>query len=272
MKSKNDLEKIFKGRDQVIVKSHIVGQRLNLKLIKNYPVLKNSPYAIEVGQGVAVLFRYAVVVFFGVSAADEQRFMEEVSEHVSFPHDDIETEDVVIIIDGKNADKVSFEETRIAKWDLDRILVVADILSKSQVLAYHEAQIAKTFHNFEPIALEMQRKGALGRKKTKQLISFIGTTLASQRNMMGQVEVLDKPDFLWDKPPALLGLYVRLEDEFELRERHNMLRDKLDLIYKNSDMMLDLVHTKHGLRVEWYITILIIFEIGLHLVETYVMK
>lgn len=272
MKNKKDLETIFKNKDKIIVRSHIIGQRLNIKAIKNYSILKNLPFAIEVGEGVVVLFRYGVVVLFGVDKNAEEKFMRDISPHVSNPYKDIETEDVTIIKDSKNPDKVSFEEIRIAKWDLDRILVVADVLAKSQVLSYHEDQMIKTFDNFEPLALTMQKKGGLGWKKTRQLISYIGATLGTQRNMMGQVEVLDKPDFLWDKPPALEGLYVRLEDEFELRERHNMLKEKLDLIYKTSDMMLDMVNTKRSLRVEWYITLLIVFEIVLHIIETYIMK
>jgi len=71
---------------------------------------------------------------------------------------------------------------------------------------------------------------------------------------------------LWEQP-ELERLYVRLEDEYELRERHLALERKLDLISRTAETMLDLMQHKRSLRVEWYIVILIIVEILLTLYE-----
>jgi len=60
-------------------------------------------------------------------------------------------------------------------------------------------------------------------------------------------------------------LFARLEDEFELRERHTAIERKLELISRTSNTLLELLSSRHTLRVEWYIVILIIFEILLSL-------
>lgn len=65
---------------------------------------------------------------------------------------------------------------------------------------------------------------------------------------------------MWDNP-ALESLYVRLEGEFEIRERHTAIERKLNLISNTVHTVPELVSSKHSLRVEWYIVMLIVLEI-----------
>lgn len=257
----------FQDKQEIRVQAYILGQRLNMKEFRDYPILKNSPFMITVGAGVAVLFRYGVVVLFGLDKAEEENFIRKAEQHITHPHSNIETESVQVKINKENADKVSFDTVNIAAWDIDRLLIVADVLGKSQVLSYHESQISKAFDGIEPIAIEMQTKGYPKGKRTRDLLRNIATTLTTQRSIAGEAEILDKPDFLWDKPPALQGLFVRLEDEYELRERHSALKEKLELIYRTSEMMLNLMNARHTLHVEWYIVILIVIEVCISVYE-----
>jgi len=84
--------------------------------------------------------------------------------------------------------------------------------------------------------------------------------------MVGRVEVSEKPEILWDRP-YLERLYLRLEDEYELRERHVALERKLDVVSRTAQTLIDLVRDRSGLRVEWYIVVLIILEICLTLYQ-----
>jgi len=60
------------------------------------------------------------------------------------------------------------------------------------------------------------------------------------------------------------GPRARLEDEFELRERHTAIERKLGLISRTSHTLLELLSNRH-MRVEWYIVVLIVLEILLSL-------
>jgi uncharacterized Rmd1/YagE family protein len=62
---------------------------------------------------------------------------------------------------------------------------------------------------------------------------------------------------------------MRLESEFELRERHLALERKLDLISRTAETLLKLLNNNRALRVEWYIVILIVAEIMLTLYELF---
>ena len=138
---------------------------------------------------------------------------------------------------------------------------------ESVTLSDDEARLTKTFEKIEPLAQNLSKQGRVGQKK-QELLTYIGDSLLSQQRMVGRAEVADKPDLLWERP-ELEGLYLRLEDEFELRERHLALERKLQVISNTAETLLDLLQTQQSHRVEWYITILIVVEIGLTLYELF---
>ena len=86
-----------------------------------------------------------------------------------------------------------------------------------------------------------------------------------QQKMVGRVETGEKPELLWDHP-ELERLYVRLAEEYELRERDRALDRKLDVISRTVETLLGLVQTRSSLRVEGYIVLLIVAEV---LLSTY---
>ena len=67
----------------------------------------------------------------------------------------------------------------------------------------------------------------------------------------------------------LESLYARLATEYELRERQAAIERKLQLTSRTVETVLDLLHHRRSLRVEWYIVILIVIEILLTLYEMF---
>lgn len=84
----------------------------------------------------------------------------------------------------------------------------------------------------------------------RQLLRHVGRALLNEHKMVARVEVVDRPDLLWERP-ELEQLYLRLEGEFELRERAAILDRKLDLISRTAGTVLDLLHKRCSSRVEW---------------------
>jgi uncharacterized Rmd1/YagE family protein len=119
----------------------------------------------------------------------------------------------------------------------------------------------------EPLAEELQRSGR-GIQRAEKLLKQIGGTLMIQHKMVARVEVPEKPELLWDAAD-LERLYLMLEDEYELRERHVALERKLALISNTAQTMLELLQAGRSLRVEWYIVILIIVEILITIYTTW---
>ena len=74
----------------------------------------------------------------------------------------------------------------------------------------------------------------------------------------------EKPDVLWDRPD-LERLYARLEDEYELKERAQMLKRKLDVIAETARALTDIIDADRATRLEATVVILIVAEILLTL-------
>jgi hypothetical protein len=81
-----------------------------------------------------------------------------------------------------------------------------------------------------------------------------------QHKTVGRVETGEKPELLWEHP-ELERLYMRLADEYELRDRDRALDRKLDIVARTVETLLGLVQTRSSLRVEWYIVLLIVAEL-----------
>ena len=160
-------------------------------------------------------------------------------------------------------------ETVILKdTSVERLQVVAAALGKSVALAQYETDVASTFDKVEPIAVQLEKTGRVGRD-VRILLRHIGRALQNELKMVARVEVIEQPELLWDYP-ELKQLYLRLEDEFELSERAEILDRKLELISRTVSTTLDLLQTQRGLRVEWYIVALIVFEIFLSIYDLFI--
>ena len=84
--------------------------------------------------------------------------------------------------------------------------------------------------------------------RARELIRHTGRNLLVLHRMVGRVEVGEKPDALWERPD-LERLYLRLEDEFELKERQLALHRKLEVIGQTVETVLDLLQSRRALRV-----------------------
>jgi uncharacterized Rmd1/YagE family protein len=93
---------------------------------------------------------------------------------------------------------------------------------------------------------------------------LIGQTLLVQQRVSGRVAVEEKPDVLWDRPD-LERLYARLEDEYELKERAETLKRKLDTVVETARTLTDMIDANRATRLEATVVILIMAEILLTL-------
>ena len=245
-------------------RAFLLGERLDLRAQPPGDVIALSPVTLAVaGGGVAVLFRYGAAVLFGVPDAAQSRFIDMLRPLIGAPYEKPETEEAQIRIDPSSHDDILGGTLHLETLTAGRLQVIADVLSKSVVLALYESGVGQSFDRIEPLATDLRRTGRLP-GKSSQLLRQIGAMLLSEQTMMGRVEITEKPEMLWEHP-ELEGLFLRTEDEFEIRERYIALGRKLDFISQTVRTLLDLLNSRHTLRVEWYIVILIVVEIVLTL-------
>ncbi len=213
-----------------------------------------------------VVFRFGVVVTVGLNEKEIQDIFSELQPFMDNPHSVQKSEDIAIEI-GAKSDSIESGSVSLVELTREHVLIMSDILAKSVMLERYESLMLEIFTETEPFA-EYLIKGKGGKVRPNELKRTIGATLMTQQIMVGRVEVNDKPEVLWEHP-ELEKFYSRLENEYEIRERNDALEKKLRLINTTAETQLGLLHNAHSLRVEWYIVILIVFEICLTLYEMF---
>ena len=259
------------GRSTLRARALLLGSRLDLRGLKHVERLAGSPLTVRVaGAGTAVLLRYGVVVLFDVAPLEEAAFVKTLLPFVEDPLPDPALEVLTLVVDPRATEGIDQDHLSITDTRLERLQTVADILGKSVMLGFYEDHIAQSFDRVEPLAVQLERRGR-ARQHARELTSHIGTTLLSLHRMVGRAEVGEKPETLWEYP-ELERLYVRLEAEYEIRERQLALERKLEVISRTVQTLLDLLQARRSLRVEWYIVLLIVVEILLTLYELFLQR
>jgi uncharacterized Rmd1/YagE family protein len=258
------------GKTDFKARALLVGERIDLRALSTAERLAADPVTIAAGaNGIAVLFRYGAVVLFNVAPLEEADLLRQLQPLVQLPYPSPETETLEIHIDAAAREELSGNTLSLADFAIERFQLVADILSKSTVLAMYEARASRSFDLVEPFAISLQ-KDSRSSSSGGELLQQIGVALLSEHNLVGRVEVIDNPEIIWEHP-HLKRLYARLEDEFEIRERHLALERKLDLVSHTAQTVLEVLQSRRTLRLEWYVVILILVEILLSVVQIVMM-
>jgi uncharacterized Rmd1/YagE family protein len=242
----------------------LLGERIDTVGLERRDALSATPLAFRVGQsgGMAVVFRYGVVVLIGLDTLAEDEVIRGVIPRVVIPFTMREEETVRLAPAESREERADPDGVvRIADNSPERMLVVADALAKSAALAHDERQVTEVLDAIEPWARTLAEKGRRPASR-RAMIRLLGEALLVEHHVSGRVAVSEKPDLLWDRPD-LERLYARLEDEYELIERAGILDRKLSLIGQTARLITDLMDTERSLRLEIIVVVLIGMEIVL---------
>jgi uncharacterized Rmd1/YagE family protein len=245
------------------VRSLLLAERLDIRPLERGATLATAPLALTVEEsGVAVVFRYGVVVLFGCSDGAIERFLAMLEPLLVEKFPTAEHEDLQVLV-RPDGEQLIDAAGRIVLRDrsVERLQLVADIQAKNLMLSHYETRLAAIFDRIEPLAAALRAKGRAG-VAGKVLLQHIGTVLLMQQKMVGRVETGESPELVWVHP-ELDRLYMRLAEEYELRERDRAIDRKLDIVSRTVETLLSLEQTRSSLRVEWYIVALIVAELAI---------
>ncbi|HWA61111.1 MAG TPA: RMD1 family protein [Caulobacteraceae bacterium] len=247
------------------VRALVLGERVDTAGLERKDALSTAPLFFRVGEhGFAAVFRYGVVVLIGLTPLEEDPVIAGLATRVSRPAEARDEETAAIEAGGEGEDRVDPDGViRLVDASPERLLVVADAMAKAVAVDYDERRIAAVFEEIEPWARELAE---LGRRRGKRsdTLRLIGRALFVQHRVSERVAVAEKPDILWDRPD-LERLYARLETEFDLEERAEILNRKLSLIGDTARLLTDLIDTERSYRLELAVVLLIVGEIALTL-------
>ena len=243
------------------VRAVLLGDRINTANIDRVQVICPAPLTYRSGaDGFVTLFRYGVAVLSGLTPAQEEEVLRDLRPRVSRPIDTPEEEAALVDIDSSRDDQIlPGGPITLKLFTPEHLIVVADALAKSVVLARDERDVSAVLDLVEPFARKLAEKGrAIGGRRA--ILKHIGNALLVQHRVSGRVAVADKPDLVWDRPD-LERLAARLQDEYELKERAEALSRKLTVVADTAEVLTDLIDTKRSLRLEIIIVVLIAVEL-----------
>ena len=243
------------------VRAVLLGDRINTANIDRVQVICPAPLTYRLGpDGFVTLFRYGVAVLSGLTRVQEDEVLRDLRPRVSRPVDTPEEEAALVDIDSSRDDQIlPGGPITLKLFTPEHLIVVADALAKSVVLARDERDVSAVLDLVEPFARKLAEKGrAIGGRRG--ILKHIGNALLVQHRVSGRVAVADKPDLVWDRPD-LERLTARLQDEYELKERGEALSRKLAVVADTAEVLTDLIDTKRSFRLEVIIVVLIAVEL-----------
>jgi uncharacterized Rmd1/YagE family protein len=252
---------------RITAKGILLGERIQTTGLDGYEILSTVPLAFRAGKnGVVALFRYGVAVFVGLTAIEEKDVIRQLDGRIVGPAKQREEETALIEIATDKDDQITPDSMILIKsLATERVLLIADALATTVMLAHDEKRVSAVFDVIEPLARELAEHGRTpgGRRA---ILKHIGNALLVQQRISGLVAAAEKPDVLWERPD-LERFYTRLEDEYELKERADLLSRKLGVISETAEALADIINTERSIRLEQIIVALILFEIILTLYQ-----
>lgn len=244
------------------IKAMLLSDRIDTAGLEHEGVISTVPLTYRVGaEGLVTLFRYGVAVIMCTTPQEEAEILRSLQPRLISPVAVVEDETLLIEAAPDKEDQILPGGPMILKNATpERLIIIADALSKSVVLARDEREVASVFELVEPFARELAERGRVTATR-RTILQHIGNALLVRQRVSGRVAVAEKPDVVWDRQD-LERLYARLEDEYELKERAETLSRKLSVIAETAQVLTDIIDTRRSLRLEIAIVILIAIELG----------
>ena len=254
---------------RVTVRALLLSDRIDTTGLERPDVLSTTPLCFRVEEGAfVVLFRFGVAVLVGMTPLQEDEIIRGLGGRIvgRYSHPELETAQIEIAPD--KDEQIAPNGTITLKALLpEHVLIIADSVATNVILAHDEKYVSAVFDVIEPLARELAEHGRTpGGRRT--ILKHIGNALLVQQRVSGLVAVAEKPDVLWERPD-LERFYAKLEDEYELKERADLLTRKLGVISDTGKVLADIIDTERSVRLEHVIIALILVEIIVAGVQIY---
>ncbi|KAK4044612.1 hypothetical protein C8A01DRAFT_42522 [Parachaetomium inaequale] len=214
------------------------------------------------------LFDYGVVVIWGMSAAQEQRFLKEISkfEVEKLAPDDVETEKFNFYYTHEYQARIYNDFITLRdKSNYMTKLAISHALAQSVKTSLFEELIASTIDTCKNIPAQLALTGKIALSRA-EINMQIGELFILRISIHLNGSVLDTPELFWVEP-QLEPVYQAVRSYLEMDQRVGLLTERLDVIADLLAVLKEQLSHGHGEKLEWIVIILIAAEIVVALVN-----
>lgn len=256
----------------MLVRAIRLGKKISLReLQKNlrFEVAFKEPFVLEYSsKKFVVIFRYGVVVFWGLQPGDINHFLSRISPYVVDIMENQQEEQVEVKLNAKK-DEISPTGISFNGSSVEKVAIVSEVLGRSVVLDSFEHEVDNILVSFGDITAGFAAKGKTT-LSSRTLLKKVGEAMSIQHLTVNQMAMLDKPDLTWEDA-SLNKFYRELADDYEIKDRYSILDDRLQMIFKNIEFILNVIDGRRSLFLEIIIVFLILFEILIFIYEKWFM-
>jgi uncharacterized Rmd1/YagE family protein len=139
----------------------LLGDRIDTSGLEHDDVLSTAPLAFRAGKdGVVTLFRYGVAVLFDLSVLEEDDVVRGLRARIIGPVAPREDETAIIQISpDKDEQILPGGPIQLRTITPEHMIVIADALAKSVVLARDEREVSSVIEVIEPLARQLAEEG-----------------------------------------------------------------------------------------------------------------
>ena len=252
-----------------------LGEHIHLKKIqaeaKHYPVLDNDqPLVLGLGEDkYAVLTSFGTVTFWNATKKQMEDVMADIKPNINFQKERYPYEDTLKVNIGGETEAITFEEVYLKELNLEKIKIISYVSAQSVALNRYEEEIDKRLEELGKVVEDLKAKG---RTKANQamLLKQVGNVLSVKQHAVSHLALFDKPETTWDHPD-IEQLYIKLRNEYELKDRFDILNEKIDFLSENNTTLINFISAQQSHFLEIVVIWLIALEIALFLVEIFQM-
>ncbi|KAB5570551.1 hypothetical protein GE09DRAFT_711408 [Coniochaeta sp. 2T2.1] len=227
-----------------------------------------ADFDIEVHTPEVFLFDYGVVVIWGMSLQQEQKFLKEIAkfETEKLAPDDVETEFFNFYYTREYQARIYNDFITLRdKNNYMTKLAISHALAQSVKTSLFEELIASTIDTCKDIPTQIALTGKIALSRT-QINMQIGELFILRINIHLNGSVLDVPELFWVEP-QLEPVYKAVRGYLEMDQRVSLLTGRLDVIADLLAVLKDHLSHGHGEKLEWIVIVLIAAEILVALVN-----
>ncbi|KAI0340379.1 DUF155-domain-containing protein [Trametopsis cervina] len=208
------------------------------------------------------LFQYGTVVIWGMSEAEEKRFLSSLKrfEVDKLAPESIEMEDLNYYY--ANYSRIYNDVITLRRGSSYMTkLSLSHALSQSVKISLFEELISSTIEETKDIPEIISETGKINMPH-KEIMRKIGELFLLRSNINSVGSVLDSPEVFWTYPD-LQPLYDAARSYLEIPQRINLLNTRVEVLQDMLQLLKETVGSRHAERLETIVIWLIVVEIGL---------
>ncbi|KAG9032870.1 hypothetical protein FRB95_000885 [Tulasnella sp. JGI-2019a] len=211
------------------------------------------------------LFEYGTVVIWGMTEAQEKRFLNSLRrfEVEKLPSDEVELEDLNFYY--ANYSRIYNDVITLRKGSSYMTkLALSHALAQSVKISLFEELISNTIDQTKDIPEVISETGKIGMPH-KEIMQQIGRLFILRMNINLVGSVLDAPEIFWSFPD-LQPLYDAARSYLEIPQRVDLLNARVEVLQDLLGLLKESVSSRHAERLEQIVIALIGVEIILGII------